>query len=134
MQNNNRSEFQAADLSDTIEGHVHLLPQVMLHLSPQLLLLLTQITESFLTAPPGRSGRENGRIRTIHCQTVTVIATGIDSVTYKVCHCITELLQLLLKVKVLVGQCLNHLFSSQSSIHLGEGGQWTHYTSVHTHM
>ena len=112
-------ESQVADLSNTIECHVYLLPQIMLHLSPQLFLLLAQITKSFLPPPPRRSGREKGRrIRTF---TITV-----EAVTYKVCHCVAELFQLLLKVEVLVSQCLHHLLSSQSSIHLEEGGDTAH--------
>ena len=35
-------------LSNTVECHVHLLPQIMFHFSSQLLLLLTQITQRFL--------------------------------------------------------------------------------------
>ena len=39
----------STDLADLVERHIHLLPQVMLHLSPQLLLLLTEVPQSFLT-------------------------------------------------------------------------------------
>ena len=39
---------ECVHLADTVEGHVDLLPEVMLHLSPQLLLLLTQVSQSLL--------------------------------------------------------------------------------------
>ena len=39
-------------LSDTVERHVHLLPEVVFHLTPQLLLLFTQVSQGFLQYQP----------------------------------------------------------------------------------